>query len=122
MTKRQGAAAGGSHIVTLATRGRHIAVTWIVSSQVLNLVGTVIRKNCRCMCVWRLRNAKEVDTLCEELSGVYDKNTLMAMYRVATEEPYSFMFVRLDAKTRETMFWLRFEAALVPESEDIDGE
>ena len=74
------------------------------------------------MCVWRLRNHKEVETLCEELSGVYDKNTLMDMYRVATEEPYSFMFVRLDAKTRESMFFLRFEAALLPESEDPDGE
>ena len=74
------------------------------------------------MCVWRLRNHKEVETLCEELSGVYDKNTLMDMYRVATEEPYSFMFVRLDAKTRRDMFWLRFEARLVPESEDPEEE
>ena len=115
LQKRQGAASGGSWLVSLATRGRHFGVTWIVSSQVLNLVGTVIRKNCRCMCVWRLRNAKEVDTLCDELSGVYDKNTLMEMYQAATAEPYSFMFVRLDAKTRHDMFWLRFEARLVPE-------
>ena len=93
-------------------------MTWLVSSQVLNLVGTVIRKNVRCMCVWRLRNAKEVETLCEELSGVYDKNTIMDMYKEATKEPYSFLFVRLDAKTRETMFFLRFENRLVPE--DID--
>jgi hypothetical protein len=28
------------------------------------------------------------------------------------------MFVRLDAKTRETMFYLRFESRLVPE--DVD--
>ena len=65
LQKRQGAASGGSHLVSLATRGRHFGVTWIVSSQVLNLVGTVIRKNCRAMCVWRLRNAKEVETLCD---------------------------------------------------------
>ena len=115
LQKRQGGSSGGSWLVTLATRGRHMGVTWIVSSQVLNLIGTVIRKNCRRMCVWRLRNAKEVETLCEELSGVYDKNTLLEMYREATAEPFSFMFVRLDAKTRETMFFLRFEARLVPE-------
>ena len=53
---------------------------------------------------------------------MYDKNTLMDMYRVATEEPYSFMFVRLDAKTRRDMFWLRFEARLIPESEDPEEE
>jgi hypothetical protein len=37
------------------------------------------------------------------------------MYQEATAEPYSFLFVRLDAKTRRDMFWLRFEARLVPE-------
>jgi hypothetical protein len=95
-------------------------VTWIVSSQVLNLVGTVIRKNCRCMCVWRLRNHKEVETLCEELSGVYSKDVLMDLYRAATADPYSFMFIRLDAKTRETMFYLRFEQRLAPE--DVEDE
>ena len=115
LQKRQGAASGGSWLVTLATRGRHFGVSWIVSSQVLNLVGTVIRKNCRCMCVWRLRNNKEVQTLCEELSGIYDQQTLLEMYRVATADPYSFLFIRLDAKTRETMFYLRFEQRLVPE-------
>ena len=102
-------------MVSLATRGRHFGVTFCVSSQVLNLIGTVIRKNCRCMCVWRLRNHKEVETLCEELSGVYDKDTLLQLYRTATADPYSFMFVRLDAKTRDTMFYLRFESRLVPE-------
>jgi len=113
LTKRQGGNKG-SWLISLATRGRHFGVTWIISSQVLNLVGTVIRKNARCMCVWRLRNHKEVETLCEELSGIYDAKTIMAMYEHATAEPYSFMFVRLDAKTRRDMFWLRFESRLLP--------
>jgi len=51
---------------------------------------------------------------------VYDKNTLLEMYKTATDDPYSFMFVRLDAKTRRDMFWLRFEARLV--SEDVEEE
>jgi hypothetical protein len=114
LTKRQGGTSGGSWMVSLATRGRHFGVTWIISSQVLNLVGTIIRKNVRCMLVWRLRNHKEVETLCEELSGVYDKNTIMSLYDEATAEPYSFLFIRLDAKTRRDMFWLRFEARLLP--------
>jgi len=120
LQKRSGAASGGSWLVTLATRGRHIGCTWIISSQVISLIGTCIRKNTRCMLVWRLRNHKEVETMCEELSGVYDKTTLMDMYRAATEEPYSFLFIRLDAKTRRDMFWLRFEARLVPE--DVEEE
>ena len=121
LTKRQGGNSG-SWLVSLATRGRHFGVTWIISSQVLNLVGTVIRKNVRCMCVWRLRNHKEVETLCEELSSVYDSKTIMQLCNHATQEPFSFMFVRLHAKTRRDMFWLRFEARLLPKEEsDDDG-
>jgi hypothetical protein len=109
-------------MISLATRGRHFGVTWIISSQVLNLCGTVIRKNVRCMLVWRLRNHKEVETLCEELSGIYDAKTIMQLYQHATEEPFSFLFVRLDAKTKRDMFWLRFEARLLPtEESDDDG-
>jgi hypothetical protein len=122
LSKRQGGTSGGSWLVSLATRGRHFGVTWIISSQVLNLVGTVIRKNVRCMCVWRLRNHKEVQTLCEELSGIYDSQTVMQLYNHATAEPFSFMFVRLDAKTRRDMFWLRFEARLLPQEESDDAE
>jgi DNA-binding ferritin-like protein (Dps family) len=32
---------------------------------------------------------QEVETLCEELSGVYDKETIMEFYRHATAEPFS---------------------------------
>jgi len=54
---------------------------------------------------------------------VYDKKTLMQMYRLATDEPYSFWYILLTAKKREDMFFCRFENRLVPnvaESKD-DG-
>ena len=69
----------------------------------------------RAMCCWRLRNHKEAQTLCEELSGIYDQQTWLERYRAATAEPYSFLFIRLDAKTRDTMFYLRCKQRLVPE-------
>ena len=92
------------------------------SSQKINLIGSCIRVNCRCMCVWRLRNYKEVETLCEELSGVYGKDTLLELYKEATKEPYSFLFIRLDGKTRQEMFYLRFEQRLIPESADEESD
>jgi hypothetical protein len=122
LTKRHGGNEG-SWMISLATRGRHFGVTWIISSQVKNLVGTVIRKNVRCMCVWHLRNHKEIETLCEELSGVYDAKTIMSLYKHATAEAFSFLFVRLDAKTRDSMFWLRFQSRLLPQEEsDSHGD
>ena len=68
---------------------------------------------------WRGRFWKRARSSFErELSGVYNKNAIMEMYKEATREPYSFLFVRLDAKTRETMFHIHFEDRLVPE--DVD--
>ena len=121
MCKRKGGDEG-SWLNSLAIRGRHLCISWLYSAQCLRLIGPTIRKNCRSMLIWRLRNHKEIEALCEELSGIYDVKTLMAMYRAATEEPYSFLFVRLDAKTRETMFYLRFESRLSPESIDIQSD
>ena len=122
MNSRKGARCGGSWLTTLACRSRHLCVSWIISVQKLNQCGLTIRANTRCMCVWRLRNAKEIETLCEELSGFYDKNTIMDLYTHATSEPYSFLFCRLDAKTRRDVFWLRFESRLVPESDEKDKD
>jgi Poxvirus A32 protein len=120
LCKRQGAGSGGSWLTTLAVRGRHLNVTWMISTQCLNLIGTIIRKNVRCMAIWRLRNHKEIEVMCEELSGIYSKETIMQMYLEATAEPYSFLFVRLDGKTRQEMFFKRFEQRLIPSDKESD--
>ena len=60
--------------------------------------------------------------MCEELSGIYSKETIMQMYLEATAEPYSFLFVRLDGKTRQEMFFKRFEQRLIPSDKESDGE
>ena len=41
----------------------------------------------------------------------------MELYKHATSEPYSFLFVRLDVKTREDMVWNRFEKRLTLQNE-----
>ena len=46
----------------------------------------------------------------------------MDLYTHATSEPYSFLFVRLDAKTRRDAFWLRFETRLTPQTEEEDKD
>ena len=74
------------------------------------------------MCLWRLRNHKEIEILCEEMSGFYPKDVIMDLYTHATSKPFSFLFVRLDAKTRRDAFWLRFESRLVPETSEDDKD
>jgi hypothetical protein len=64
-----------------------------------------------------------MEILAEELSGFYPKDVILELYNHATADPYSFLFVRLDGKQKRDIFWLRFEARLVPETseEDKDG-
>jgi hypothetical protein len=96
-------------------------MTWIVSTQKLNLIGTVLRANTRTLLVWRLRSQKETDLLCEELSGYYPKDVIMDIFSYATREPYSWLTIKLDAKEKRDIFWLRFERRLLSESEDMSN-
>jgi hypothetical protein len=121
-----GAAAGGSMLNTLFVRGRHLCISTLVSSQKLRLVSSTIRVNLQFLCVWRLRNQHELESLLEEVSAVYDKKTLMQMYHMATDEPYSFWYILLTAKRREDMFFMRFEKRMIPNlgtnKEDNNGQ
>ncbi len=55
-------------LTTLMKRGRHMGVSCFVSSQHLRAISPVIRNNVKFMCIWKLRNAKELAVLMEELS------------------------------------------------------
>jgi Poxvirus A32 protein len=100
----------GGIFTTLFIRGRHFGLSTWVSSQKLSSVSTLARTNFRFMCVWRLRNAREAQSLFEELSAIYPIKVLYQMYNQAiSDEDYSFWFVNLVAKKREDMFMVRFE-------------
>ena len=55
------------------------------------------------------------------LKFVYDKETLLKLYETAVnDKPYSFLNVKLDAADRRDMFWLRWEARLLPEDPSLE--
>ncbi len=61
------------------------------------------------MCVWKLRNAKEIAVLMEELSALYPIPVLRDMYEMAiSDEPYSFWHINLMVP-KEKMMMIRFE-------------
>ena len=107
--------AASSILTTLFTRGRHLGSSCWLSSQKLTAIATVARVNFRFMCVWRLRNAKEIQSLMEELSALYPVKVLQEMYEMATEEPHSFWYINMVAKSKKDMFFVRFEQKLVLE-------
>ena len=93
-----------------------VAITWSRASlphKKINSIHPIIRVNATELYVYRLRNTKDLDTFVDEVSAVYDKKTLLAMYQAATEEPFSFLYVKLTAKNKEDMFFKRFSHKLV---------
>jgi hypothetical protein len=69
----------------------------------------IIRKNATEIYVYKLRNYKDLETLLEELSALAPKKTLLAMYHMAVDEPYSFWYINLMSKDKNKMFYIRFE-------------
>jgi SpoVK/Ycf46/Vps4 family AAA+-type ATPase len=109
----------GNVLTSLMIRGRHFGVSTWVSTQKLTAVSLVARVNFQSLLCWRLRNQKELDCLTDELSAIFDK-VLLAMYKAATDEPYSFWYILLTAKHKEDMFFLRFDKKITVVDPDAE--
>ena len=93
----------------LYIRGRHFMISTITSTQKFRAIGNIIRINITELIVFRLRNQHDLDAFIEEVSALADKKTLMDIYNLATQEPYSFLYVKLNSKSKNDMFFIRFE-------------
>ena len=113
---------GGNALNTLLVRGRHMMISTFILTQKLRLAGSILRVNAQAMIIFRLRNGLERDAIFEELSGIYDKKTLLEMYALSTREPYSFMYVNFAAQRVENMFWYKFEQRMIPTDTENDIE
>lgn len=99
----------------LFTRGRHSMISTIVSTQKYRAISNIIRVNATNLYIFRLRNAGDLEAWIDEVSAVADKKTLLQLYQVATAEPYSFFFIKLNAKKISDMFYMRYDKKLLIE-------
>ena len=83
-----------------------------MSTQKLRAVSPFIRTQALSWFVFRLRSQLELDAFCEEVSSLADKKAIYQYYKQATEEPFSFLYCRLEAKKSEEIFWVHFEQPL----------
>jgi hypothetical protein len=97
----------------LYMRGRHNMISSITATQQINAIHPIIRVNATELYVYRLRNTKDLETFVEEVSTVYDRKTLLALYNAAPEEPFNFLYVKLTSKSKDDMFFKRFDHKLV---------
>ena len=62
-----------------------------------------------------MRNAGDLEAWVDEVSAVADKKTLLQLYNTAVAEPYSFLFIKLNAKTANDMFYIRYDKKMLLE-------
>ena len=93
----------------LFTRGRHNAISCILSTQKYNVLSPIIRLNASALFIFRLKNMNEVNAFFEENSALVDKSTLYEMYQRAVNfAPYSFFYINTNAKDVSNMFFIKF--------------
>ena len=98
----------------LYIRGRHQMISTITATQVYKAISPIIRKHITDLFVYKLRNQADLEAIVQEVSAVYDTKTLYQLYRMATEEPYSNLYIKLTANTANDMFYMRFDKKLIP--------
>lgn len=94
---------------SLFTRGRHIFCSTFVSTQKASALSTIIRVNCTEWYIWKLRSYQDLQLILEELGALQPKQTLFEIYKKATDEPYSFLFVNLRATNPNDIFNIKFD-------------
>jgi len=98
---------------SLFTRGRHNQISTLVSTQKFAAIAPIIRVNSTFMIVYRLRNNRDLESFLEEVSGLTGKKELLEIYQLATEKPYSFLYVNLTAPTIKDMFYINFNQKII---------
>ena len=94
------------------TKSRHFGLSVITASQKLNALAPIVRLNSSSLYIFKLKNQAELDTFIQEQSALIDKKTINEIYRIATEEPYSFLFVKLREADINKVFMKRCEAEI----------
>ncbi len=97
---------------SLFTRGRHSQISTVVATQKFNALSPIIRVNASDLYVFRLRNYSDLQAFLDEVSAIAPKDIILEMYRLATDEPYSLLMVKLTSKDKNKIFLIRFDKAL----------
>ena len=65
------------------------------------------------MYLFRLRNANDLEAVMIELSALLNKKTLNEVYLKATQERYSFLFIKLTEPDIQDMFYINLDKKIM---------
>ena len=102
-------ARGKNLLDSIAVRGRHAGISLIVSCQKMTTLSAVVRTQARAWFVGRLRSEEELKAWASQVSALLPKKMFLEVYRAATSERYSFLYVNLTAQDLNRTFWKRLE-------------
>ena len=89
----------------LFTRGRHQAVSCLLSLQKYSSTAPIIRLNASSLYIFKLKNMTEVNSFFDENSALVDKKTLHNMYQTGVNDAlYSFFYIIGIVKTLARLF------------------
>ena len=106
---------------TLYVRGRHIGISTITSVQGYKMINTVIRKNATQLYIFRLRNRSDLEAILDEMSAIYDKQTIYDIYKAATTDAHSFLYINLMEIDAKNMFYKSMKQKLIPKAAYIES-
>jgi len=100
---------------SLFTRGRHAGINCIISSQKYHSIANIIRINASDIITFKLFNKRDLETLIDGVSALVEKKqTLLKMYDLSVnDEPFSFLYIKLNSRDKSNMFFIRFEKKLI---------
>lgn len=98
---------------SLYTRGRHLNISILISSQGFKKISPLIRKNITHLMLFRIRNQADLDAIIDELSALYNKKTLLKIYETATKEKYHFLYINLVEMDKENIFFINFDKKII---------
>ena len=68
--------------------------------------------NATCLCVYRLRHNKDLDCFLDEVAGTVGRKELLEMYKLASKEPYRFVYINLVGPKSIAVFQIKFNERL----------
>ena len=104
----------GGILETLFVRARHFGCSTWTDSQALKLLSPSVRLNIAGLAIFRLRSNHDLDSIMEFTALGITKEELLAMYREATQDMYSFLYVNMLERDISRMFFRKFSARLMP--------
>lgn len=93
----------GSYFKGINTRHRHYSSSFIMVSQGYKEIPKTIRTNWTCLIVFEIGNEREVQVIYEEYAMGLKTDDWMELYKHATNEDHSFLFINFQKPKRMRM-------------------